>query len=165
VSISWSEPAEAVFTRVLAPDATYTLSDDDPGSAAIAFRTGDPVPGTTTTPTTPSTGPAETNTSVVGSSRTATAPTVKVTLARSGTPSLTSGGKPVARLRDGSYRLSLVDRNAKAGIALDKAGSPTRSLTGGAFVGVRTVTVELTPGRWTLSAGPARRRTFLVTAP
>lgn len=164
VSITWNEPAEAVFTRVLAPDSAYSLSDDNPGGSAIAFRTGDPVPITTTTTAPVPGGPDQTNSSLVGSAAAAGVAPLDASVTGSGLPTLTIHGRTVSRLPRGSYRLSVVDRTRRAGLELVAAGGAVRSLTGRGFVGVRRVTVRLTPGRWTLSAGHGEQRTFLVTA-
>ena len=165
LSFQWSEFTSTTLTRVFAPDSTYTVQDGNPGSSPpVAFRTGAAVPTPTTTSTAPPSGPDESNTSVVGSALPAAAAgTLDATLAGSSAPILTRSGKPVARLHPGSYRLSVADRTGTAGLRLGKARGPYRALSGRTFVGDRTLTVVLTPGRWTLSAGPGRQRSFLVT--
>ena len=69
-------------------------------------------------------------------------------------------GKSVASLKAGRYAISVVDRSSSSGFAV-KGKRATVSITGMAFVGKRTVTLNLTAGRW--SFGPtASKSTYSV---
>ena len=74
--------------------------------------------------------------------------TLRASVDDPGTIALTRNGKPVSRLRAGTFRIVVTDTSADHNFSLRKAGGPTKQLTTVAFVGTRTVTVRLGKGRW-----------------
>ena len=85
-----------------------------------------------------------------------------------GKVSLTRGGRPVSStpLKAGRYTITVVDGSAKAGFTLKKVAPSklTLGLTSAAFVGRRSIRVQLGAGRWTLfsAVGPPPRQ-FVVS--
>jgi hypothetical protein len=78
--------------------------------------------------------------------------TVTARLDASGKLGLTLDGKPITKLRAGSYRLTVVDRSSKDGVTLRRIGGQARPLTPSPFTGSKTITMELTPGRWQVAS-------------
>ena len=76
---------------------------------------------------------------------------------------LTAKGKPVSLIKSGRYRITVDDRSARRGFTLAKklAKMPV-TLTKPGYVGKRTVTMNLTPGRWTFSTGAGKAQSFTV---
>jgi hypothetical protein len=60
----------------------------------------------------------------------------------------------VASLKAGKYRIAVTDRSANAGFVLGKLDRPSVSITGSAFMGTRSASVRLTPGRWLFTVAP-----------
>jgi hypothetical protein len=88
------------------------------------------------------------------------------TLATNGMLTLKRSGKPVSKLATGRYTFSIVDRSAKNGfMIIGPRGTVPTDVTGGRFVGKKTKTLTLTPGRWTYySSGLRQIHYILVTA-
>jgi hypothetical protein len=63
---------------------------------------------------------------------------------------LQKSGKKVAKLARGIYEFSIADKSAKDGLTIRRVvgGSETQVLTAPRFVGKKTVSVELRPGKW-----------------
>jgi plastocyanin len=63
---------------------------------------------------------------------------------------LLKGGKRVAKLARGIYQFSVADKSAKDGFTIRQVvgGTYSSELTAGRFVGKKTVSVELRPGKW-----------------
>jgi plastocyanin len=78
---------------------------------------------------------------------------------------LTYGGIPVKRVKAGRYRITVADRTAKRGFLVRRAGHAATTVSGVAFVGTHSVTLQLAAGKWTFfsSAGPKSSATFTVT--
>ena len=84
------------------------------------------------------------------------------------TITLKSNGKAVKTLRRGTYRITVRDRSAGFhNFVLTGPGVRNKTVTGLAFSGTRTVTVQLRPGRYTFYCAPHRNsgmsKTFRVT--
>jgi hypothetical protein len=77
----------------------------------------------------------------------------------------TDGGVRVTKLRAGRYKITAVDTSPKRSFVVQQAGHPATTVSGVAFVGTRTVTLDLTAGRWTFftSAGAKSTSSFTVT--
>jgi hypothetical protein len=74
----------------------------------------------------------------------------------SGRLTLAQRGKSVTHLRAGRYAISVTDTSTSKGFVLQKAGRRAVRVTGGAFVGRRTVSVNLTSGRWLFVPSPGQ---------
>ena len=156
---------DKIYLETFQPSATYTAVDlNQPSVARASFQTtatGTPVAPTVTYGA--GKGRSEVGKDIVGSL--ALRGTLDATVAPGGAPSLTRAGKAVTALASGRYRLRITDRDAKHGLMiLGPKSTASRTLTGTSFVGRRTVTVSLTPGRWTYYTSLASARFLLVAA-
>jgi hypothetical protein len=61
---------------------------------------------------------------------------------------LSRGGKPVRSLRAGRYKIVVTDTAPRSGFVLARPNGTEIVVTGLAFVGTRSTTLVLTPGRW-----------------
>jgi hypothetical protein len=74
------------------------------------------------------------------------------------------GGKPVAKLKAGRYKVTVADKSRTKGFAVQAKGHPVISVSGVSFIGTRSVTVDITTGQWTFYASPGgTKRTFAVS--
>ena len=62
--------------------------------------------------------------------------------------SLTDKGKAVASLESGRYTVNVTDQSAKSGFNLQQSKKDATVVTGIAFVGKKTVTLDFKPGQW-----------------
>jgi hypothetical protein len=61
---------------------------------------------------------------------------------------LTDKGKGVASLKSGRYTVTVTDRSTKGGFTLQEIKKVASTLTGVAFTGTKTVTLDFKPGQW-----------------
>ena len=139
------------------PNATYTWHIDRAQSIVYTFRTSSDVVGAATTPTGSSStssksGTKPTSQDVVGSALAPFRGTLTGVVTPAGSLRIAFKGKSVASLNAGRYAISVVDRSSSSGFTV-KGKRATVSVTGMAFVGKRTVTLNLTAGHW--SFGPS----------
>ena len=170
-SLSNGEELAAAYTETFQPSSTYTFRDDNHPSVVWTFQTSTATVGLSSGQTTPTaTTPTGTQSSsdVVGS---AIAPPAAVlrgalrgTVGARGAVRLTFRGRPLPQLRAGRYRVTVTDASPKRGLELQRLHLRPQELTGAAFVGTRTITLDLGPGRWFYYATPARKLQFLVVA-
>ena len=91
--------------------------------------------------------------------------TLAGTLSAAGKATLAFAGKPVARLKAGRYKVSVVDKAASQGFVLRKSGASPITVSSVPFVGTHSVTVVLSTGSWTFSTVAGKSKTlFSVTA-
>ena len=158
--------ADYVTTLTFQPGATYVAQDlNQPSVARASFTVlTSGTPGTVNaTYGSAAGGKGSTNDSIVGSGLTTTIGTLVGTLQSNGKPTLTKGGKPVTTLVHGRYAFTITDKSTKLGFGLlGPRNHSTDQLTKPAFVGRRTVTVNLVAGRWTYLGNVRVVRTFLV---
>ena len=155
-----------LLKATFAPSATYTAQDlNQPSVAHASFTTL--ASGTPTTPKSPygATSGGSVQKSLVGSAQN---PNVRATLTgalnAAGKPTLTAKGKPVSVLKTGRYKLAITDRDAKASFTLEAVhGGAVKDLTTTPFVGKKSVTLVLTPGRWMYYSDRGKASYFLVT--
>ncbi len=79
---------------------------------------------------------------------------------------LTLKGKPVQTLRAGIYKIVVSDSAKRDDFTLRRVGSAATTLTGVAYVGSRTISTSLKPGRWMVYSSPREDTTavfFRVT--
>jgi hypothetical protein len=161
------ENPREIYTITLRPNSTYVYEDGrHPELAKIVFSTS----GSGSSSDTASTAAGHSaggysgsvsNDSPIGSK------TVRGTLSGTVTAAaltLSSRGKAVSLLKSGRYRITVDDRSAKRGFTIARADRNPIPLTRPAYVGKHTVTLELTPGRWTFWAGSGARSSFTVLA-
>ena len=155
---------DKVFPETFQPNGTYVAQDlNQPTVAHATFTTL--ASGTPTAP--PVTygggkGKGELSTDIVGSL--SVAGTLNASVSSAGKPALTRKGKPVSTLSSGRYRFAIEDGDPKAGfMILSPSSHAPTTLSGVAFRGARSVTIKLTPGRWTYYTSLRTVRFFRVT--
>jgi hypothetical protein len=67
---------------------------------------------------------------------------------KAGAVKLTHAGEAAAALRAGRYKVSVKDSSATSGFTIQESGKQARTITALSFVGTRTATLQLAPGRW-----------------
>jgi hypothetical protein len=159
------------YIGVLQPSSTYTVQDDfHPAIRPVVIHTAATGSSTSGQFAIPSpagkAGPSVSNSDIVGSARLPYRGSLAAAVDARGKLSLTRGGKQVSSLRKGRYTITVVDASAKTGFTLQKV-VPSRlrlGLTSGAFVGRRSIGIQLSAGRWTLVSGTrAPTRSFVVS--
>jgi hypothetical protein len=88
--------------------------------------------------------------------------TVAGTLSAAGKLTLAIGGKPVTRLKSGRYKITVVDKARGLGAVVREDGRGAITLSGVAFVGTHTVTVNLAAGRWAYSTSAGKSKTVFT---
>ncbi|HEX4519589.1 MAG TPA: hypothetical protein VH063_08435 [Gaiellaceae bacterium] len=159
--------ADYVTTETFLPSSTYTAVDNNqPTVAHGSFTTM-----ATGTPTKVNAGyggtaggKGTTSTDIVGSGLPTIDGTLVGKLSTEGIPTLTRNGKVVTKVAAGRYRFTVTDRDKARGFGLlGPKTHKTLNLTGVKYVGKRSTTLKLTPGRWTFLAGLGQIRTFVVS--
>jgi hypothetical protein len=168
-NMSHAEEGSAAFLETFQPSSTYTFRDDSHPGVVWAFQTSAAVlPSSPTTTTTCSTcskpGSSTGQTDVVGSQVVPHRGSLSGSVTAAGRLALEFKGQPVATLRSGGYAVTVVDRSAHRGFTLQGLKRPPVTLTRRAFVGTRTVTLDLTAGQWTFFSPGGNKRYFIVTA-
>jgi hypothetical protein len=156
------------------PNATYTWRNGSTNPPVnYTFVTSGQVVGTPPgpTPVTPvetGSNKSESNSDPLGAAGAGSAGkallrgTLAGTVTAAGRLTLLRGGKPVTRLTAGRYTLTVSDRSTTDGFMLGNTSHHELSLTGAAFVGKRSASVDLTAGRWFLDALPAGPKTYFT---
>ena len=160
------------YIGVLQPSSTYTVQDDfHPALRPVVFRTSATGSSTSGQVGVPSpagkSGPNVKNSDIVGSELLPYRGSLAAAVSAAGKLSLTRGGRPVSStsLKAGRYTITVVDGSAKAGFTLKKVkpSKRTLALTSAAFVGRKSIRVQLGAGRWTFFSGAgAATRHFVV---
>jgi hypothetical protein len=151
----------------LLPNSTYSWSSNAAPGTIYTFVTSALVVGAPPTPGAPAgvtTGRGPTNTDPVGSAlpHRASAPHLSAAVSPDGVASLRRAGARATRLSPSLYTITVADRSATRGFVLQRPNHQVIVQSGRAFVGVVSVSVRLTPGRWLLNAGPGTASTLLI---
>jgi hypothetical protein len=77
---------------------------------------------------------------------------------------LSAKGKAVSMIKSGRYRVTVDDRTSKLGFTIAKAQKTAVPVTRAPYVGKHTVTLNLTPGRWTFWSAPGAKHSFTVVS-
>ena len=162
------ENPREVNTVTLKPSTTYTYEDTrHPELARVVFTTS----GTGSSSETSGAGAGPSGTSYSGSSSNSTLlgsavlrGTLTATVGPGGALTLSRKGKPVSSLRSGRYRITVDDRTSTGGLTLRSLHGKAVAVTGPAFVGKHTMTVQLKAGKWLYYSSPAKRHQFVVVA-
>jgi plastocyanin len=95
-------------------------------------------------------------------SATTAATTLKGTVGPGFTISLTSGGKKVKSLKAGTYKIVVADKASVHNFVLERESGGTfeKDITTVQFVGTKTVTVKLAPGKWKYYCRPHESSMF-----
>jgi hypothetical protein len=172
ISTDLSSGGETVaqFTATFAAGATYVAQDTQIAASrrtigiAASGAASSLASGSSSTATSGGTRSSDTNQSqgVVGSAlgQAALRGSLAGTVSPAGAPTLTRSGKPVTILKTGRYTFVIHDRSPKTGFVVQPPHGHATTVTGGAFVGTKRVTLTLTRGQWSFGA----KRAFLVTS-
>jgi hypothetical protein len=78
---------------------------------------------------------------------------------------LTYGGIPVTKVNAGRYKITVADKAPTRSFVVRKTGGAATTVSGVAFVGTRSVTLNLSSGKWTFytSAGAKSSSSFTVS--
>jgi hypothetical protein len=165
------EQDDTTWTFAFAPSATYTWADGlNPGVSGV-FRTAAVAAPPTVAGASAggssgggSGGSSKSGASVVAAVVGPVRGTLRGKIDRKGKLMLAFNGKPVSslRLKAGNYRVVVVDQTRTGAFNLQAVGKPGRTITGLPFVGTRSVTLELAPGRWTYFSTISRQLRFVV---
>ncbi len=148
----------------LRPSSTYTWRNEAVPGVVHTFVTTATAQGTVPTPTPPGAAKSSATVSssdIVGSAVAPFRGRLTAVLSASGHVTLTYRGAAVRRLPHGRYTVRVTDRSATSGLALRK-GARTVALAGTRFVGTRSASVVLTPGRWSLATRAGSLATIVV---
>ncbi|HEX4520177.1 MAG TPA: hypothetical protein VH063_11415 [Gaiellaceae bacterium] len=150
-------------TAFFVPLATYTWTNNSLPGVVYTFTASAAVLGTPpATPVSPRAGTPAASQDIVGSGAATVSGTLKAGVAPSGLVSLELGGKSVARLTAGRYRIVVTDRSASHGFVLERAGHRAVTVSSSKFVGRHSVTVALSAGRWLYASGSGSKSFALV---
>src|SRR5262245_8564318 len=138
-----------LFPETFAPSATYVAQDlNQPSLTRATFTTlasGSAAPVAVTYGG--GKGKVQQSEDIVGSQ--SVNGTLRASVSPQGKLVLTHDGKTVSKLAAGRYKFLILDQDPKAGfVVLGPSDTAPTSLTKTAFKGTRSVTVRLTPGKW-----------------
>jgi hypothetical protein len=155
--------ADKTFPETFLPSATYIATDQNqPTVARGTFTTlASGSPATPANPATPWGGKTVQSDDLVGSG--AVKGTVTGTLGSNGALTLELSGKAVSKLATGRYTFTITDKDTKAGFTIiGPKSTVATNVTGAKYVGKRSKTLRLTPGRWTYYSSGLRQVHYLV---
>ena len=155
---------DKLFTETFAAGATYVAQDlNQPSLTRATFTTlasGASAPVAVTYGG--GKGKSQQQVDIVGSL--ALQGTLHATVSSRGKLALTNGRKLVSKLGAGRYKFAIADENAKAGfVLLGPTATAPKPLTPAGFKGTRSMTVRLTPGRWSYYSTLATVHFFRVS--
>lgn len=134
------------------PNATYTWHTDWNQSIVYTFTASGAFAGSTpaASGTSSSSAASSTPTSIgiVGSESVPFRGKLAAAVSATGKLTVTFGGRRVTSLKAGRYTLAVTDRSRTNGLVLQHTTHKAMTVAGTAFVGTRTVSVDLTAGRW-----------------
>jgi len=148
--------SQDVLTATFQPSSTYVAQDNNqPSVTRLTFTTlasgaGASSGGTTSTGATTTTSTTTAGTPLKGTLHGAVSPSGKLTL--------TYKGKSVLTLAPGLYKFSVVDKSKKSGFSVEQLHGAATMVSGVAFVGTRTATINLKSGQWFFSSTPAGKK-------
>jgi hypothetical protein len=167
--MSGGEVTSETHNAYFLPSSTYTWRLDNSSPAVVhTFVTsadvigtpvsqGGPIPGTKVTS-------PPTSQDVVGSSVAPVLGKLAGGISAAGKLTVTLRGKPVGHLAAGKYALTVVDRSKTSGLTLQKGAHTPKKLSGATFVGKRSISVQLSAGRWTFATRSGRKGVAVVVA-
>lgn len=142
----------------LLPSSTYVWTSDAFPNVVHTFTTSAVVEGSPPSGAESATGAAGkgkgvTYPDLVGSEIAPSRGKLTAAVSTAGRLSLAYGGKSLTSLKAGRYTIDVTDRSANAGLVVEKVKRAPVAITGKAFMGTRSVRVQLTAGRWLFAAG------------
>jgi hypothetical protein len=135
------------------PNTTYTWHSDRNTALVYSFRASSDVVGT---PSTSSTGSGTssgsnakpTSQDITGSAIAPFRGTLTAGVSAAGRLTLAFKGRSVSSLKAGRYTVAVSDKSSTNGLLLQKLRHSALSVTSTTFVGKRSLSVTLTPGKW-----------------
>ncbi len=141
----------ALYANFL-PNSTYTWHIDRNQSVVYTFKAStDSAGGTQPTGSnspTSTTAKVPTSQDITGSAILPFRGTLTGGVSARGTLTLAYKGKSVTSLKAGKYTIAVTDKSSSNGFMVQKLKHAVMSVTGVAFVGKHSATVQLTAGRW-----------------
>jgi hypothetical protein len=167
--MSHAEDPSAAFLETFQPSSTYTYRDDNHPSVVWTFATSAETiassgSGVTTTSSTGSSKPsgATSSTDIVGSAILPYRGKLAGTVSPAGKLALAFKGKSVDKLKGGRYKFTVVDQSSSRAFMLQQIRKRPLTLTGAAFVGKHTVTLDLKLGQWMFYSPAGKKQYFIV---
>ena len=153
-----------------APSSTYTAVDNNqPSVARATFTTlaSGTATGTAGGSSSSSSGSSSSSTSgTSGGTKTVSVGTLSGTVGSTGALKLTYKGKSVSTLKPGKYTVTVVDTSTHNGFVLRMNGKSAMTVSPVAFVGKKSIVVDLKTGQWYFAPTSSGKKTyFIVTAP
>jgi hypothetical protein len=134
------------------PNSTYTWHIDRNQAVVYTFKASTVVVGTpsssSSSPTSSGAHPKPTSQDLAGSAILPFRGTLTGAVSAAGTLTFAYKGKSVTSLKAGRYTIAVTDRSSTNGFLLEKINHAAVSVTGMAFVGRHSVSVNLTAGKW-----------------
>lgn len=134
------------------PNATYTWHTDWNQSVVYAFTASGPAaaatPSVASTPSSAGASSTPSSQDIVGSDIVPFRGKLAVAVSTAGKLTVTFGGRSATNLKAGRYTLAVTDRSSTSGFVLQHTNHKAITVAGKAFVGTRTISVDLTAGRW-----------------
>ena len=147
------------------PSSTYLAVDNNqPAVARATFTTA-----ATGAPPTPSSSPYDATSGKGDVQQTLLASgsvlaSLNGSVSSKGLVSLLERGHAIKSLPAGKYRFTILDKDTKGGFSiLGPKSTKVSALTSGGYVGRKTVTLNLTTGRWVFYSNVGKQSTFVVT--
>jgi hypothetical protein len=143
----------ALYANFL-PNSTYTWHIDRNQSVVYTFKAstdsvgGAVATGSGSSSTSSGKTPKPTSQDITGSAVLPFRGTLTGGVSAAGTLTLAYKGKSVTSLKAGKYTIAVTDKSSSNGFMVEKVNHAATSVTGLAFVGKHTSTVQLTTGRW-----------------
>jgi hypothetical protein len=160
-------PYSATVNETFAAGATYTMVDATHTASPVVFATTATGSSSSLLPPNPP-PPAVVGSSeqpdFVGSGIVPYRGTLQASVARSGTVTLSSGGKPLVSVEAGRYEIVIKDASRRGGFFVQRPGGKPESLSGVAFTGTRVAHLDLGAGTWTFFATKDHEESFVVRA-
>ncbi|HWE80855.1 MAG TPA: hypothetical protein VG265_04345 [Gaiellaceae bacterium] len=149
-------------TVTFLPSSSYGWTDDAISGVTHTFVTSSDVLGTAPgVAVSPHSGKPAASQDLVGSDVVPFRGVLSGTVSAAGKVSVSFGGKRAAALRPGRYRVAISDSSSAVGFSLTKTGHRAKPLTTIRYRGRRTVSIDLTAGRW-LVAAPAGAKSDVI---
>jgi len=148
------------------PSSTYIAVDaNNPNATRMSFTTaasGAP-PTPTSSPYDATSGKGDVQQSLLASG--SVLANLSGGVSSKGVVSLLNRGHAIKTLPAGKYRFTILDKDTKGGFSiLGPKSTKVSALTSPGYVGRKTVTLNLTTGRWVFYSDVGKQSTFMVTS-
>jgi hypothetical protein len=142
-TLDYGDSTSELYSETFRAGATYTMQDD--GNVA-ATRRAFTVAAAGAPP--PATSPSDAASTPGASPPPPLRGALEAVVSTGGKLALTRKGKPIGALEAGRYTVAVRDASRRAGLVIQGPTGRSQAVTSTAYLGVRVLTVTLTPGRW-----------------